>query len=116
MHPQDSPADRCGDQRHQQQSDNEHPRARYDFAGGLSGTRQTALEKPVHVTDRLPLGVVDDVGIDVHRDADLTVAEDLHDDPRRDAGRRQQRGAAVPRVVQSDHPQTGVSSNASEGL
>lgn len=34
---------------------------------------------------------------------------------RRDAGRRQQRGAAVPGIVQSHHPQTGIGSDGSWG-
>jgi hypothetical protein len=81
----------------------------------LSGDGQTALEQPVHVADRFPLGVVHDVRVHVHGDADLTVPKDLHDDPRRDTGSRQQRDATVPRVVQPDRPQPGIGRDTREG-
>jgi hypothetical protein len=44
------------------------------------------------VAHGLTLGVLDDVGVDVHGDADLGVAEDLHHYAGRDSGRREERG------------------------
>lgn len=38
------------------------------------------------MTHRLPSVVVRDVGVDVHRDGDLRVAQDLHHDARRHTG------------------------------
>ena len=43
----------------------------------------------------LALGVLDDVGVDVHGDADLGVAEDLHHDAGRHPGRREESGRSV---------------------
>jgi hypothetical protein len=53
------------------------------------------------------LGVLDDVGVDVHRDADLAVPEDLHHKAGRDSG-----GRPVASVVQPDHAEAGGLSDA----
>ena len=66
-----------------------------------------APEQPIHVAHRLALGVLDDVGVDVHGDADLRVAEDLHHDAGRDPCRREEGGGAVTGVVQADASEAG---------
>lgn len=62
-----------------------------------------------------PLRVLDDVRVDVHGDADLGVPEDLHHDAGRDSGRREERGGAMPSVVQPDDAEAGGLGDAGEG-
>jgi hypothetical protein len=47
------------------------------------------------------------VRVDVHGDADLAVAQDLHHHAGSHPGRGERRRAAVPGVVQPDAPQAG---------
>ncbi|MFE7451092.1 hypothetical protein ACFU8F_15025, partial [Streptomyces griseus] len=56
----------------------------------------------VEETDALASRVLPGVGVDVRRDRDLTVPEDLHDDTGRDAGGGEQGRAAVAGIVQPD--------------
>lgn len=62
----------------------------------------------------LPLRVLHDVGVDVHGDADLGVAKDLHHDPGRDSGRREEGGGAVAGIVQPDDAEAGGLGDADE--
>ncbi|GHG15537.1 hypothetical protein GCM10017667_56400 [Streptomyces filamentosus] len=62
----------------------------------------------------LPLRVLDDVRVDVHRHGDLAVSEDLHHDAGRDAGGGEERRRTVPGVVQPDDAETGVLGDAGE--
>jgi hypothetical protein len=81
----------------------------------MTGPPLPAPEQPVHVAHRLALGVLDDVGVDVHGDADLRVPEDLHHDAGRDPGSREEGGCAVTSVVQPDHAEAGGLGDAGEG-
>lgn len=59
------------------------------------------------MTHGLALCVLHDVGVDVHRDRDLAVPEDLHHDTGSDPGGDEQGRAAVLGIVQPDHPEPG---------
>lgn len=63
----------------------------------------------------LALGVLGDVGVDVRGQADLAVAQDLLDDAGRDAGGGEERGAAMPGVVEPGEPEAGRLADADEG-
>lgn len=67
------------------------------------------------MADRLALRVLDDVCVDVHRDADLAVPKDLHHDARSHPGGGEDRGAAVPSIVQADHAEARGFGNPGEG-
>lgn len=68
------------------------------------------------MADRFALGVLDDVRVDVHGDADLAVTKDLHDDAGRNPGGDKDRGAAVPGIVQPDDAEAGRVGDAGEGI
>lgn len=55
------------------------------------------------MTHGLALRVLHDVRVDIHGDADLRMSEDLHHDTGRDSSRREERGGAMPGIVQPDH-------------
>lgn len=59
-------------------------------------------QQPVHVPHRLPPVIVGDMGVDVHRDGDLRVPKDLPHDAGRHTCGKQERGAPVPGVVQTN--------------
>jgi hypothetical protein len=60
------------------------------------------------------LGVLYDVRVHVHGDADLGVSEDLHDHAGRNPGRREEGRGAVPGIVQPDDAEAGVLGDAGE--
>ena len=81
---------------------------------GSRSFRPMQPQQPVHASHRLPTTLVGDVGVDVHRDGDLRVTEDLHRDARRHTCGEQERGARVPGVVEPDHTEPGILGHARE--
>ena len=81
---------------------------------GSRSLRPMQPQQPVHASHRFPTTLVGDVGVDVHRDGDLRVTEDLHRDARRHTCGEQERGARVPGVVEPDHTEPGILGHARE--
>ncbi len=58
-------------------------------------------EKSFHFVGRLAHHGRHDVTVDIHRHGDRAVSEEFHDRTRMDALREQQRGGAVPQIMES---------------
>ena len=87
------------------------------FAANFAA-RRFLLEVPQGLLDRVgraPEGVRDDVAVGIHGQADLGVAEDLHDHSGVDALLEEQACGGVPEVVQPDPSQTGPGQQCLEG-
>lgn len=88
--------------------------------GAETGSRRdflqldAAFEETVHVAHSLAPILVGDMRVDVHRNGDLRMPEDLHHDPRRHASGKQERGASVSSVMQADAAQSRVLRDALE--
>jgi hypothetical protein len=66
------------------------------------------VEALAQALQRLLGGLGRDLAVNVHRDRDLAVPQDLHCDPRVDVESHQQRRAGTPGVMNPDRPDTGL--------
>ena len=75
-----------------------------------------SVQQEVHPARRFALEARHDVRVGVHRQADLGMVQDLHDDSRPDVPRQEQRRARVPQVVEPPATQTRSLEQSLEAL